>query len=187
MVDCPRLKRAKEFLDINKHAHNNRDAIGNGSSPYYSTPDENGWKLATPTGVANNYLQNPMESADYPSGLNYTTWVNQNTGEVHIEFLGTNFSSQDISFFLGQQSSLNQYITDAGNAYNLVRGFYPNSTITVSGHSLGGPAAQYVAASKNIDGYIYNGVGGYETLAATGGLQHLDSGDYSRIIDLLQK
>jgi len=184
MLECPRLIRAKEFLGINKHAHNNRDAIANGSSPFYSTPDENGWKLATPTGVANNYLQNPTESAGYPSGLNYTTWVNQNTGEVHIDFLGSNFSSQDNSFALREEGASIRYVDDAIATYNTVRGFYPNSTITVSGHSLGGPAAQIVAAIKNIDGYIYNGVGGYETLAAAGGLQALDSGDNSRIVNI---
>lgn len=191
MVDCPRKKFAKDILDVNKYAHDNRDAIGNRSSPYYTTPDANGWKLSGGQG-----LQNPSRDyGNYPSGLSYTTWVNQSTGEVHIAYLGLDKGHWDQDLGLGavivanapdplSQSLINQHVNDAINAYNSVRIAYPTSKITVSGHSLTGGVAQVVAARYDLDAVIYNGLGGLDALVTSGNLQYLDDGDYSRITNL---
>ncbi|MCX7192029.1 MAG: DUF2974 domain-containing protein [Proteobacteria bacterium] len=89
--------------------------------------------------------------ADYRSladGFYAATFQNTETGEVVIAYRGTDGPFDAIAGVQLVAGQPPQQFLDAKAYFNDIKALYPNSSVSVTGHSLGGAMASYVAATS---------------------------------------
>lgn len=113
-----------------------------------------------------------LKSYDIDNGFQANVYINGN--DIAVVYRGTEINKRnenikdiktDVQMGLGL--SPNQY-TNADSVYKEIKKTYPNSEITVSGHSLGGSLAQLVSATNGCPAVTFNAYGTGEILSNMG-------------------
>ncbi|MGX6991722.1 Mbeg1-like protein [Lactococcus reticulitermitis] len=113
--------------------------------------------------------------------------------QIVIAYAGTNpldarDLKMDMTTIVAKQnlpSSENQQHQKAELFYQAVQADYPDLTITLTGHSLGGFLALYVACRKNLDATVYNAPDPCQLLGDMSLKQELELKNYRHVYDAM--
>ncbi len=112
---------------------------------------------------------NWQEIRSYSAENGFQATVYKNGNEITISYRG---SDTTIDFIGSDRQMLgnkipNQYL-NANEVYKQIKQLYPNSNITVTGHSLGGSLAQLVSAENGCPAVTFNAYGTGDILKQAG-------------------